>query len=167
MKKWYQENYFSRRNWILENISNLNLTAAQALVLLMIDYKNEFRMPITIESLSESTGIKSAQIDKLITDLCKESYLKVNSNSKRITFDISGVFEEKQNSELSRDLFSLFENEFNRPLSQKESERIAGWLKTYDSQTVTKALREAIKYNKPNIDYIDRILSNGAGNVTK
>ena len=48
MKKWYQENYFSRRNWILENLSKLKLTGNQAMILLMIDYDNEFRQPITI-----------------------------------------------------------------------------------------------------------------------
>lgn len=166
MKKWYQENYFSRRNWILEHLSSLGLTAPQAIVLLVIDYKNEFRESITIESLSESTGVKQSQIDKIITDLCTMGYLKISSG-KRISYDISGVFEKPDQTEVSNDIFTVFETEFNRPLSQKETTMIAEWVKTYGEKTVRKALREAIKYNKPNVDYIDRILVNGINDGKK
>ena len=32
MKKWYQERYFSRRDWILENINRLEVSPLQALI---------------------------------------------------------------------------------------------------------------------------------------
>ena len=36
MKKWYKESYFNGINWILENFDKLNLSADEALVLMLI-----------------------------------------------------------------------------------------------------------------------------------
>ena len=102
MKKWYQENYFSRRNWILENLSKLKLTGNQAMVLMMIDYDNEFRQPITIELLSQQTNLKTDQIDKIVMDLCQKEYLQIVSRNRKIVYDISGLFEEKPKIALPR-----------------------------------------------------------------
>lgn len=163
MKKLYQENYFSRRNWILDKMPELNLTATQAMVLLMIDYKNEFRLPVSIETLSESLNMEAALTDRTVTELCQQGYLKITSTSRRINFDISGTFEQRQENTVSQDIFETFETEFSRPLSQKETVMIAEWMKKYDEPTILKALREAIKYRKASVEYIDRILVNGEG----
>ena len=166
MKKIYQENYFSRRNWIMENIRELGLSAEEVLILLMIDYKNEFRMPVSIESLSEATALKETDTDRIVTELCQKGYLKVSSSARKIVFDISGLFEERK-PEPSKDIFDVFESEFRRPLSQKETTMLGKWKGSYAEVTILKALREAIKYNKLSFDYIDRILVNGELNASK
>ena len=160
MKKWYQENFISRRNWILENIRNLNINPQQALILLLIDYDNECRETVTVSMLSQQANISESDADKLIMELVQMNYLKIAQKNRRIYYDISSVFEEKPKVEVSSDVFSLFENEFGRPLSQKETTMIAGWMQKYSSRTIIKALREAIKYGKTSTDYIDRILVN-------
>lgn len=162
MKKWYQENYFSRRNWILENLSKLKLTGNQAMILMMIDYDNEFRQPITIELLSQQTNLKTDQVDKIVMDLCQKEYLQIVSRNRKIVYDISGLFEEKPKITLPSDLFSTFETEFGRPLSQQETVTLAQWTANYSKKDIIKALREALKMNKINMNYIDRILVNSA-----
>ena len=162
MKKWYQENYFSRRNWILENLSRRKLTGNQAIILLMIDYDNEFKQPITIELLSQQTNLKTDQIDKIVMDLCQKEYLQIVSRNRKIVYDISGVFEDKPKIALPQDLFATFETEFGRPLSQQETVTLAEWTANYAKKDIIKALREALKLNKLNMNYIDRILVNSA-----
>ena len=164
MKKWYQENYFSRRNWILSHLEKLKVTPEQALILLLIDYCNEFREAISMESLSQLSNLTVEDVDKTITDLCGLGYLKITGNSRRITYDLSGVFEEKEAIvQLPRDLFATFETEFNRPLSQKETSLLASWAQNYDERTIIKALREAVKYNKISIEYVRKVLENKDG----
>lgn len=160
MKKWYQENYFSHRNWIMENLKNLKLTGNQLMILLMIDYDNEFRIPITIETLSQQTNLKTEQIDKIVMDLCQKEYLQIVSRNRKIVYDISGIFEDKPMIGLPDDLFATFENEFGRPLSQPETVMLAEWINKYNKKEVIKALREALKLNKLSFNYIDRILVN-------
>jgi len=58
------------------------------------------------------------------------------------------------------DLYSIFEQEFGRPLSPLECETLAMWIdQDHQSPTLIKAaLREAVISNKLNFRYIDRIL---------
>ncbi|CAM4216765.1 DnaD domain protein [Paenibacillus tarimensis] len=57
-------------------------------------------------------------------------------------------------------LFSLFEQEFGRPLSPMELETISGWLDAdrYPEELVRFALKEAVFAGKLHFRYIDRIL---------
>lgn len=47
------------------------------------------------------------------------------------------------NQELPPDLFELFENEFKRPLTQIELQRLSDWSREYDQQLIVYSLREA------------------------
>lgn len=57
-------------------------------------------------------------------------------------------------------IFSVFEQEFARPLSPMEFETISGWLDQdqYPEELVTLALKEAVFAGKIHFKYIDRIL---------
>jgi DNA replication protein len=57
-------------------------------------------------------------------------------------------------------LFSVFEQEFGRPLTSMELETINGWLDkdNYDKDLVLYALRESVFAGKLHFRYIDRIL---------
>lgn len=59
-----------------------------------------------------------------------------------------------------KDIFSVFETEFARPLSPMECETIAGWLDQdqYPEELIFAALREAVFAGKLHFRYIDRIL---------
>ncbi|WP_226666832.1 DnaD domain-containing protein [Metabacillus litoralis] len=82
--------------------------------------------------------------DKLYTFLMKENQDKVQEQSK----------------EEDMSLYSVFENEFGRPLSPFECESLAIWIDQddYDPVIIKAALREAVMSGKINFRYIDRIL---------
>ena len=75
-------------------------------------------------------------------------------------FQIDGLFEENKNTGnlFNESLFEHFENEFARPLSQIEVQRLSDWMKEYDQKLIRYALREALTYEKKSFDYIERIL---------
>ncbi|UOF89679.1 DnaD domain protein [Fodinisporobacter ferrooxydans] len=60
----------------------------------------------------------------------------------------------------SKNVFSVFESEFGRPLTAIEYEQIIQWLDTdgYDELMILEALRESVLSGKYNFKYIDRIL---------
>lgn len=165
MKKWYQENYVSRRDWILENVARLELTPLEVLVLLEIDYNNSNNITNTMELLVKQLNVAAPDLDDAISDLCKRQFLEIGTKNRRICFDISGVFEEhEEKAEVTRDIFDTFETEFGRVLSQKETMQLAEMVKTYDNKQIIKALREATIQNKLNMNYIERILNNWSKN---
>ena len=164
MKKWYQERYFSRRDWLLENMNRLEVSPLQGLILLLIDYYQEGRQVVTMENLAMQCHFDLEEIDAAIDDLVKMDYLVISSKNRKVYFDISGVFEDRPKLEVSRDLFEVFEGEFGRPLSQKEMIAISQWQSAYDSKTIIKALREAVIQDKMSTSYIDRILENWSRN---
>ena len=59
-----------------------------------------------------------------------------------------------------QDVFSVFEQEFGRPLSPMELETISGWLDNdrYPEELIRFALKEAVFAGKLHFRYIDRIL---------
>lgn len=59
-----------------------------------------------------------------------------------------------------RNLFSIFEKEFGRPLSPMELETISGWVDQdrYPDELILLALKEAVFAGKVHFRYIDRIL---------
>lgn len=59
-----------------------------------------------------------------------------------------------------RNLFTIFEREFGRPLSPMELETISGWVDAdrYPDELILLALKEAVFAGKLHFRYIDRIL---------
>lgn len=59
-----------------------------------------------------------------------------------------------------KDLFTVFENEFARPLTPMELETITAWLDkdNYKEELILAALKEAVFSGKLHFRYIDRIL---------
>lgn len=59
-----------------------------------------------------------------------------------------------------RNLFTIFEKEFGRPLSPMELETISGWMDEdrYPDELILLALKEAVFAGKLHFRYIDRIL---------
>ncbi|NMO98000.1 DnaD domain-containing protein [Paenibacillus lemnae] len=59
-----------------------------------------------------------------------------------------------------RNMFTIFEKEFGRPLSPMELETISGWIDQdrYPDELILLALKEAVFAGKVHLRYIDRIL---------
>ncbi|WP_347384355.1 DnaD domain-containing protein [Paenibacillus pabuli] len=71
--------------------------------------------------------------------------------------------------EEERNMFSIFEKEFGRPLSPMECETISSWLDQdrYQEELILMALKEAVFAGKVHFRYIDRILLEWSRNRVK
>jgi DNA replication protein len=71
--------------------------------------------------------------------------------------------------EEGRNLFSIFEKEFGRPLSPMECETISSWVDQdrYPEELILLALKESVFAGKVHFRYIDRILLEWARNRVK
>lgn len=76
---------------------------------------------------------------------------------------------ERKEGEESRNLFSIFEKEFGRPLSPMECETISSWVDQdrYPEELILLALKESVFAGKLHFRYIDRILLEWARNRVK
>lgn len=159
--KIYQKRFFNRRNWILENISKLNLNSNEVIILLLIDFFNQYDEPLNINNLAKSSNMEKLVVDETIASLIAKGYLVLLTDGGQISFNIDNIFEVKNEMIENSDIFEIFESEFGRILSQKEATIISEWLRMYDYNSIVKALREALIYNKKSINYIDKILAKG------
>jgi len=160
--KWYEQSFVNRRDYILENMDLLGLSAEEAVVVLQIDFMNEHRKPINDEILKAKTNMDSEKLDQVISLLAAKKYLEIRASSKGARFILNGLFETdiaRNASIMDTSLFETFESEFGRPLSQSEMSKIAEWNRTTDKKMILYALREASVYRQLKINYIDKILS--------
>lgn len=167
MKQWYEKKYFNRMYWIFEEMENLNLNETELNLILLIQYLNETSTPITFEVLKTKLRRREDEIDDLLDQLNKKGYLTIEVTVKGFEINIDGLFRMESETHFEKNLFDLFENEFKRPLSPTEVQRLSDWLSEYDETTITFALREASLRNVLNFNYIHRILENGANDEEK
>ena len=159
--KWYEEKYIHRRDWILDHLELLGLDGNELMTVMLIDFMNEHHMTITIEYLHKKTGLSLEETNRVISTLCAKKYLNICAAANEVRFDLSGLFETdvaKEARMIDSSLFSTFENEFGRTLSQAEMQKISDWNKEFDKVLILYALREASIYDKLSVGYIDRIL---------
>lgn len=155
--KYYQERFFNRRNWILDNIQRLNLNTNETVVILMIDFLNEFQQKIDLESLSKKCNLSTKIIDETIASLNNKGFINI-STKKGVYFDIDNIFETTNNMIEENNLFDKFETEFHRVLSRRETDLLAEWIRIYDYDKIIAALREAVINDKLHFKYIEAIL---------
>ena len=159
--KWYEQKFVNRRDWILDNCQLLGMDNNELVLVLLIDFFNEHNEPISIEALRQKTGMSLEEVDRTISVLCAKKYLEIRASSASVCFSLDGLFETdvaRNERILDSSLFSVFESEFGRPLSNREMEKISDWSKTTDKKMIIYALREASAYQKLSFAYIDKIL---------
>lgn len=161
--KWYKENFVNRRDWILDNLDNLKMSFEEIVIVLLIDFFNSNHINITLELLANKANCSKEEVNKIISTLCAKNYLDIKAVDKNIVFDLSKLFEAeygKDKDVLKNDLNQIFENEFQRPLSNDEFTKLNQWLKIYDKKKIIQSLRKASMYQKLNFAYIEKILEN-------
>jgi DNA replication protein DnaD len=163
MKKWYQESYFDRKNWILENFDKLNLNADETLLILLVDLCKTNRKYVTYDYLMSKLGKNMKQIDTIVAGLVNKHYLKISSNSKGLIFDFDEIFEfdpEKYEISDNKDIFDTVSEVFGKPLSPTELQKITELLEVYGEKKFIEALRLAEAKRTYKIAYIEGILRN-------
>lgn len=158
--KWYKEKFINRRNWMLDHLDELSVSAEETIVLLLIDFMNEFQISVSHQALAKKLKKSDDEIDDILSRLSAKGFLNLELRDGRINFEIDGIFEGQQDKSIAMDtsLFDQYETEFGRPLSQMEMQRLAEWTNTYHQKMIIYALREALTYDKKSFDYIERIL---------
>jgi len=157
---WWKETYVNRRNWMLQNFKEIGVSLPEGMLLLMLDYMIEQRLTVDIKTLSTALNCDVQHVDQWLSTLISRGYVAVKTSSRKVEFDLDGLFESigKKSVTINSDVFDLVENEFGRPLSQKELTLLNQWSSHYPDKLITYALREASIMGKLSMAYIDKIL---------
>lgn len=157
---WWKEPFINRRNWILANCASLSLTMSEAFLVIMLDFMQECQLEINLTTLSKQINTTEKEVDQLLGSCMQKGYVAIQAVNGKIEFDLSGVFEAQQrNIQVSKDIFTLFEQEFKRLLTEKEMAQLNNWSRLYHDQMIVYALREALLNNKLSFFQIDKILT--------
>ncbi len=160
--QWYKTNFCNRRDWILDNAENLNLTNNEIMFCLMIDFLKEHHIELSNAVLMGKLKLSAAELDQVIRSLSIKGYLDICS--KEEIFDLTGLFESDaihpMNEALFQSVFDVFEDSFGRPLSSNELVKLSDLSKIYQKEELIEALRTAEAYNKISMPYIEGILRN-------
>lgn len=122
----------------------------------------------------EKIGLDKFKAMQILNDLAEKNMITIkienNKSGKKedyIYLDLlynklfNLMLDQKHESAINTDLFSLFEQELGRTISPMEVEIIKEWIHDGHSEELIKeALKEAIYNNARNLKYIDRILFN-------
>jgi DNA replication protein len=137
----------------------------------------------TIEEIQARLASSQEQVIKALQKLLKDQWIAIEERIDSISgiqyerYDLEGVFNKlslyisdelrKQNLIKKRDepregkdIFSIIEREFARPLTPMELEMVTNWLDKdqYKEDLILAALKEAVFAGKVHFNYLDRIL---------
>jgi DNA replication protein len=171
---------------LLRSYRKIGLSDAEVMLLmhLMAFRVSEFNEFPTWDQLAERTGLSAQAVGQMLQKLIKERILAIDEHYDSQTgityeaFNCGGWFTRTAEilsaemepvrkkpaaalrKETAADLFSVFEQEFGRPLSPMECETIGGWIDQdrYPDELIRFALKESVFAGKLHFRYIDRIL---------
>ena len=159
--KWYEQKYVNRRDWILDNLENLKLSPQELTVVMTIDFYNENRTDISMDLLTKKTGLDKEELNRVISVLCARHYLDIMASSRNVQFRLDGLFDTdtaKDARVMDSPLIELFEEEFGRPMTPNEMQKISEWNRIYPRKAIIHALREASAYQKRSMSYVESVL---------
>ena len=159
---------------LLDNYKSLGLNEEETMVIFMCDYcLNRGETVVTPEIISLKMSMEFTKIDQILSTLMNRGYITLEEVNGKLSTSLHGIQDlliktfllglrkqsNKPNKEASQNLFSLFENEFGRPLTYIEMETIRSWImENYEEETIKSALHEASVARAKNIRYIDKVL---------
>lgn len=178
LEKWLNEGSVSIPNLLLQHYKRMGLDETECFVLIQIySFINKGIHFPTPDQLSERMTLSSENCMKIIRTLIQKNVLNIEEYQdplknlysesysltplweKLATFIIAHE-EKKEVNKSEENLYTLFENEFARPLSPIECETLAMWIDEdqHSTELIIAALKEAVLSGKLNFRYIDRIL---------
>ena len=180
LQAWIKDGMISVPSFLFRLYKQIGLNDQECFLLLQvyafIEKGNDFPTP---HELSERMTIDSEQCSAILRSLIKRGYIQIDSH-----YDKEGIYFERYSLEPlwerllqqyvkqheleqlqstvhhEENLYTIFEQEFGRPLSPFECETLAMWLDDdhHSTEIVKAALKEAVISGKLNFRYIDRIL---------
>jgi DNA replication protein len=170
---------------LLQVYSSLKLTDLEAMLLIqLMAFTNQEDMEFpTIEEIQTRLSSTQEQVIKGLQKLLKEQWISIEERIDPISgiqyerYDLQGIliklsthladqmkknalFEKKMEPKEGKDIFSIIEKEFARPLTPMELEMVTNWLDKdgFKEDLILAALKEAVFAGKVHFNYIDRIL---------
>ncbi|MDQ0161572.1 DnaD domain-containing protein [Bacillus alveayuensis] len=161
---------------LLRNYHKLGLTEQEfTLILLVHSYMQNGNYFPTPMELSEHMSISSSTCANLLRHLIQRGFLYIEEFEQNSImyekYSLAPLWEKlyqllqtskkQEDSKVDeKNLYTIFEQEFGRPLSPFECETLSIWLDQdhHDPDIIMAALREAVLSGKLNFRYIDRIL---------
>ncbi|GAB2692040.1 DnaD domain-containing protein [Paenibacillus thermoaerophilus] len=175
---------------LLKYMKPLKLSELEVVLILQImafktAEQNDFPTP---EQLLERMNAEPAEVMAALERLLKEGYVQIDERldpvtdvqyevynmtplwaklatlrAEELAAEVEALERESQTAERGggrRDIFSVFEQEFARPLTPMECETISMWLDKdrLPEELILAALKEAVFSGKVHFKYIDRIL---------
>ncbi|KHD84518.1 DnaD domain-containing protein [Heyndrickxia ginsengihumi] len=180
MMSWLEQGVLSIPQLLLKKYKQLGLNETELVLLLQVySFLEDGIYFPTPKDLADRMVISENQCVMMLRRLIQQQFLAIEEGSKDETilferYSIKPLFlklidefiYDKKQDELEKnlleetDLYTIFEQEFGRPLSPLECETLAMWI-DQDQQTpeiIRAALREAVISGKLSFRYIDRIL---------
>lgn len=176
MIEWMTEGHVSIPAALFKHYADIGLDEAECMLVLQIHaFKSEGNPFPTPEQLSERMSISSEKCISMLRSIVKKGALALEHHQD----ESNGVYSEsyslmplwdkllfyyfknqQQPAKQDENLFSLFEQEFGRPLSPIECEQMSMWKDDdeHSDELVKMALKEAVMAGIMNFRYIDRIL---------
>ncbi|CAK4814358.1 unnamed protein product [Aphanomyces euteiches] len=170
---------------LLQAYSLLKLSDLEAMLIIQLiafTGQEEKEFP-TVEEIQARLSSSQEQVIKALQKLLKDQWIAIEERIDPISgiqyerYDLDGVLiklseyisDEMRKQNLSKkkdepkegkDIFSIIEREFARPLTPMELEMVTNWLDKdqYKEDLILAALKEAVFAGKVHFNYLDRIL---------
>lgn len=153
----------------IQTACSLNVSLEEFLLLLYFENRDD--LTINFDDISKRLKISKECILNAFNNLLSKKIIKVvsekNSEGKLTDKIILDNFYDKakelrkkeEQGKEKQDIFSIFQEEFKRPLTSFEIEIIKAWVeKLYSEELIITALKEAVYNGAMSIRYIDAIL---------
>ena len=163
---------------LLEFYKYLNLTEDEVMVILMINHLlSQGNELINSEILSLKMNMSNDEIDNVLSKLFTKGYIEFITKDDKLYTSIDKIksilvkcFEKsvftdeelKENEELDqirKEVFSIFQKEFNRSLTPIEINKIEMWITDgVKKEIIFDSLKDACNRRHLSINYIDKII---------
>ena len=171
-RKVFETKDFIVNSNIIKNISNLNITLDEFLLLLYFINVSCF---LNTDDIKDKLGFDEDKVVSTFSSLLNKKLIEMDVSNKngevieKIKLDV--LYDKlalSTKEEKTTDIYNVFERELGRTLSSYEFELINKWLEQGNSEeTIKEALKEAILNNVRNFKYIDKILYEWSKNGSK
>ncbi|WP_282941595.1 DnaD domain protein [Paenibacillus sp. RC67] len=167
---------------LLKHYHQWKLTEVEVMLMIhvMAFMERERKEFPTLEELQARMTVPGEKVIAALQKLLKEGLLTIDDSVDPVSgiqyekynftpllerlagcwFEEMEKLKQKKEPEVRKDIFSVFEKEFGRPLTPMELESITGWLDKdgYLEELILAGLKEAVFAGKVHFRYIDRIL---------
>ncbi|MBO0431433.1 DnaD domain protein [Enterococcus sp. DIV0660C] len=179
LTKYLQSGQTTISNLLFVNYRKMGLESEEFLFILQLHMKQqEGDFFPDLQLIAINMGLKSDQVYQILNRLVGGGFLVIETitvdGKKADQYNLLPLYErlekyldsqaskakENQQEQEIQSVYRLFEQEFGRPLSSIEFQRIGQWLEEdhYQPEVLKLALREAVLNQAYSFNYIDRIL---------